>query len=392
MPLFLHTADWQIGRQFASFDPEVAPLLADARIAVVERIARRAADLQADAVLVAGDVFDAQTVSDRIIRRCFNAMAAYGGPWLLIPGNHDAALDESVWSRAQRLGAVPPHVHLLLTPEVRVFADQGFAVLPAPLTARHTHGDLSAWFDGADTPPGLLRIGLGHGSVQGLLAGGIDATNPIAPDRALRARLDYFALGDWHGTRRIDARTWYAGTPEPDRFRDNDAGQVLEVRIDGPGLEPRVTAWPSGAFRWQSWSLRLDGASDVDPLADRLAALGAADVLDLRLSGELDLATRERLERHVGEAAARCRHLVADLDGLRLLPTDEDLAGLAADGYVGELLAELREESRSVEPATAQRAQDALALLARALVRLRAGTAPVGDRTAAGSAAPGGAA
>lgn len=28
MPRFLHTADWQIGRQFASFDPEQAPLLA----------------------------------------------------------------------------------------------------------------------------------------------------------------------------------------------------------------------------------------------------------------------------------------------------------------------------------------------------------------------------
>lgn len=379
MPLFLHTADWQIGRQFASFDPEVAPLLADARFAVVERIARHAAARQADAVLVAGDVFDAQTVSDRVIRRCFNAMAAYGGPWLLIPGNHDAALDESVWSRAQRLGAVPPNVHLLLTAEVRVFAEQGFAVLPAPLTARHTHGDLSDWFDAAETPAGLLRIGLGHGSVQGLLAEGIDATNPIAPDRAQRARLDYFALGDWHGTRRIDARTWYAGTPEPDRFRDNDAGQVLEVRLDGPGLEPQVSAWPSAAFRWRSWSLRLDGDSDVEQLAQRLAALDAADVLDLSLTGELDLAARERLDRHVGEAAARCRHLVADLDGLRLRPTDEDLAGLAADGYVGELLSELREEGRSADPATAQRAQDALALLARGLLRLR---------TDAGSAAP----
>ena len=379
MPLFLHTADWQIGRQFASFDPEVAPLLADARFTVVERIARRAAERRVDAVLVAGDVFDAQTVSDRVLRRCFNAMSAYGGPWLLIPGNHDAALDESVWTRAQRLGAVPPHVHLLLTPQVRVFADAGFAVLPAPLTARHTHGDLSAWFDDADTPPGLLRLGLAHGSVQGLLAEGIDATNPIEPTRAQSARLDYLALGDWHGTRRIDARTWYAGTPEPDRFRDNDAGQVLEVRIDAPGAEPVVTPWASGAFRWQAWTQRLDGPSDVDRLADRLGGLGASDVVDLRLDGQLDLGARERVERLVGEAAARCRHLDADLDALVLAPTDEDLAGLSVDGYVAELLAELRGEAAGGDPAGAQRAQDALALLTRALARQRpAGTPATG--------------
>ena len=37
-------------------------------------------------------------------------------------------------------------------------------------------------------------------------------------DRAGHAAQDYLALGDWHGTRRIDARTWYSGTPEHDRF------------------------------------------------------------------------------------------------------------------------------------------------------------------------------
>lgn len=105
MPSFIHTADWQIGRQYGRFAPDDAAALAEARFTTVERISRLATEQAVDAVLVAGDVFDAQTVSDRSIRRLFNSLAGFAGPWVMLPGNHDAALAESVWSRAQRLGA-----------------------------------------------------------------------------------------------------------------------------------------------------------------------------------------------------------------------------------------------------------------------------------------------
>ncbi|MEK8051973.1 DNA repair exonuclease [Ideonella sp. DXS22W] len=368
MPRFLHTADWQIGRQFSTFDPEHAPLLADARLAAVERLAALATQHQVSAVLVAGDVFDAQTVADRTVRRLFNALAGYAGPWLLIPGNHDAALAESVWTRAQRLGAVPPNAHLLLAPEPRLFAEAGFAVLPAPLTQRHTHGDLTAWFDGCDTPAGLLRLGLAHGSVQGLLAEGIDATNPIAPERAERARLDYLALGDWHGCKRIDARTWYAGTPEPDRFKDNGAGQALLVDIAALGAEPQVTPLAVGQYRWQALGATLQVASDVDALVDQLAAVGASDVVSLTLAGRIDLAGHARLQAAIARAEAAARDLQCDHADLQLNPTDEDIAALQADGYLGELIAELRAEQDG-DTADARTARDALALLTATLAQ-----------------------
>jgi DNA repair exonuclease SbcCD nuclease subunit len=368
MPLFLHTADWQIGRQFATFDPEHAPLLAEARVQAVKRLAELACRHAVAAVLVAGDVFDAQTVAPRTIHRLFQAMEGFAGPWLLIPGNHDAALAESVWTRAQRLGAVPAHVHVLLAPEVRVFAELGFAVLPAPLTQRHTYGDLTEWFDRAETPAGLLRIGLAHGSVQGLLAEDIDSANPIAPDRAARARLDYLALGDWHGRKQINARTWYAGTPEPDRFKSNDAGFALLVDLPAPGAEPQVTSLPTAQFQWHPLQADLQVASDVDALIQRLHALGPADVAELRLSGQIDLAGEQRLQAALGSAEARSRHLQVERSALRLQPTDEDIAGLQADGYLGEVIAELRLASQqAADTAAARTAQDALALLAAQL-------------------------
>src|SRR5690606_13789875 len=113
-------------------------------------------------------------------------------------------------------------------------------VLAAPLTQRQTHVDLTAAFDSLPSSPGLLRIGLAHGSVEGILQEGIDSPNPIAQDRATRAGLAYLALGDWHGTKRINERTWYSGTPEQDRYKDNDSGNVLLVEIDTPHALPRV--------------------------------------------------------------------------------------------------------------------------------------------------------
>lgn len=358
---FLHTADWQIGRQYPRFAPEDAAALFEARFAAVERIALMAAEGSYDAVLVAGDVFDAQTVHERSIRRTFNAMQAYGGPWIMIPGNHDAALVESVWSRAQRLGVIPPNAHIALEPGVLPFPELGFAVLAAPLTQRHTASDLTAWFDQAETSPGLARVGLAHGSVQGVLAPDIDSPNPIAPGRASTARLDYLALGDWHGTQQIEARTWYSGTPEPDRFKSNDAGQVLSVSLQGPDQPPLVSAHPTGAFQWLSWQENLHLETDLDLLLERLAQLPVNTVLELTLGGRTDLAGQQRLDSGLAQTQARLRSVQTTSMDLELMPTDDDIAALHADGYLGEVLAQLQLSQDGPE---ADAARDALVILA----------------------------
>lgn len=373
MPRILHTADWQIGRQYDRFGPEDGPALAEARLHTVERIARLAAEQAVDVVLVAGDIFDAQTISDRTIRRLFNALQGFSGPWVMLPGNHDAALAESIWTRARRLDAIPAQVHLALTPEVMLFADLGLAILPAPLTQRQTFSDLTEWFDQAETPPELLRIGIAHGSVQGILADDIDSPNPIDPQRAARARLDYLALGDWHGCRQINERTWYSGTPEQDRFKSNDAGYLLDVTLSVPGAAPQVTPVAVGEFPWLQWQQQLDLPSDLDALLARLESQQRSSVISLTVTGELDLLGEQRLHDALGRAQALHRVLETHLGGLRLTPTDEDIAMLQADGYLGEVIGQLRELQQGTEPETAR---EALVLLA-GLLRDRQQEAPL---------------
>lgn len=367
----LHTADWQIGKLFGQFEPDEAALLAQARFDAVERLAALAAVQGVQMVLVAGDVFDAQGVSDKTIHRLFHCMRGYAGPWVMIPGNHDAALSESVWTRAARLNAIPANVHVCLRAEPLLFEASGIAVLPAPLTQRITHADLTDGFADAATPAGLYRIGVAHGSVQGILAEDIDSSNPIAAGRAAQARIDYLALGDWHGCRQVDGRTWYSGTPETDRFRANDSGRALIVELAAPGAEPVVTPVVTGQFRWLDESATLRVPSDVDRLLAWLSGLGLADVVQLAVDGQTDLAGLARIRDAIVQAQARARAVLADLGGLRIEPTDDDIDALAADGYLGEVIGELRAGQTGADAGVSR---DALVLLAGILARRR-GTA-----------------
>lgn len=359
----LHTADWQIGRVFGQFEPDDAAALFEARFAVVERVAEIATTQAVDAILVAGDVFDAQTVAEKSIRRLFNAMQGFTGTWVLMPGNHDAALAESVWSRAKRLGAIPSNVIVCLEPKPIVVAGK-FTLLPAPLTQRQTYADLTEWFAAHVSTDDLPRIGLAHGSVQGILPDHVDSANPIAAGRAQGAGLAYLALGDWHGTMRVDGKTWYAGTPESDRFKANESGQALLVTIEGVTLEPVVIAVPTGKFDWRQIEQQVAVDSDVDEVVRTLEAVGGSEVLHVRLSGTCSLAGHRQLSASLGVARAKARAVLWDAAALRLEPTEQDIQALHADGFVGEVLQELREQQAGTEP---ELARDAILALARIL-------------------------
>lgn len=366
MPRFLHTADWQIGRQYGQFPPDDAIPLAEARFKAVERIAALANEHQVDAVLVAGDVFDTQTVSPRTIRQMFNAMAGFRGQWIMIAGNHDAALAESVWTRARRLEVIPGNVDLLLEPAtVKEYPALGIAILAAPLTQRHTYDDLTSVFDAVETTPGLLRIGLAHGSVQGMLSEDIDSANPISADRTERAKLDYLALGDWHGCLEVNPRVWYSGTPEPERFRNNDAGRTLLVDIARSGATPQVTRLTTARHRWESAEFQLNVPSDVDPVIQWLQQQEEQVVLNLVLTGQTDIEHHFALTRAISEAEGRLRSVRVDMSGVKLIPTDAEIAGLQADGYLGEVIADLRDLQDRGEDA--EIAGEALAILATLL-------------------------
>jgi DNA repair exonuclease SbcCD nuclease subunit len=351
----LHTADWQLGKPFTRFaDGDVAVHLRDARLAAVERIAALAAAEDVAAVLVAGDVLESEHSEPGLLRRMVHRMAAFPGPWLLLPGNHDPARLGGVWDQFRQSGDCPANVHVLTEPQPLALADGRLVVLPAPLTQKHVTGDPTMWFETAEVPAGAVKVGLAHGAVREFLHDAAESPNPIALDRAERAGLDYLALGDWHSVLRITPQTWYCGTPEPDRFTKSGIGEVLLVSIAGPGSTVSVEQRRIGRLEWREVALDLGQAPDAAVIQDQFQALLAtlatpADtVLRLTLEGGLDLAGWAGLGGALERLGERLRHLEEETGALATAASDADLAALATEPLLAEVADAL---GRSTDPA-----------------------------------------
>ncbi len=346
---FIHTADWQLGKAFGQFPAETAFALRTQRLTSVETIAALARQHAVDAVLVAGDAFDSNTVADRTLIQAIEAIRAFPGPWVFLPGNHDAALSHSVWSRLRAMG-LPGNVVIADAPTALDLWDARAMVLPAPMRRRRETEDLTRWFCEAPSAEGTLRIGLAHGSLANRLPG--EAGHEIAEDRAARSGLAYLALGDWHGAQEIAPRTFYAGTPEPDRHKTNEvaSGSVYLVEIEGTGAPARVIRLAVGRFAWVRHEIALlDGTSAaVADAFDRLTSAPRDTVLSLALSGTITLAERYRLERLVAHWSDRLHHLEVDDGDLREEPTPDDLDAIDTAGFVR--LAVDRLQAKAADP------------------------------------------
>ena len=360
---FVHTADWQIGKPFRNFPSDLAGELAAARFASIAKIAEIARAQGAAHVLVAGDVFDSETLPNLTVRKALERLATEASiTWLLLPGNHDPARLGGIWDRIQRLG-VPANVVPLLTPEPYAVS-QDAVILPAPLTSKNPGSDPTAWMDGCATPAGVARIGLAHGSIQGFGSDGESAVL-IARDRAVTANLTYLALGDWHGLKRISDSTWYSGTPEPDRYPGNEPGSVVAVAIDGPRaihVEPVASAH----FRWAKVDNTLRAFADLEATCrDLIGSARTPSLLLVRLalSGSLSLAEHGQIEAWREALGARLAHLDLDTAALAARPVSSDLESLGGEGPLVEAARQLA--ALAADPANADRAA-----AERALIRL----------------------
>lgn len=233
---------------------------------------------------------------------------------------------------------------------------------------RHEVDDPTAWLPNRETHEGI-RIALAHGGVVDFAAlSGDDLESPNLIDiQAILAKgFDYVALGDWHGTLKVDRRAWYSGTPEPTRFKEKNPGGVLVVRVAAPGSEPEIERVQIASTSWQHWNEVLTDDAAIAGLEARFAALPQATTscIELTLSGTLTLAGQTRLDALLQVWSERCMLLRADTQAVVAKPSEDDIAAIAEAGLLAGTVDRLRADST---PAAA----DALLLLHRLLAATR---------------------
>jgi len=171
--------------------------------------------LRADVVLLAGDTFESNQVGVALIDRAGRLLADAGMPVVILPGNHDPALPDSVYVRGG-LAQIPNLAILGITHDEAVH----FAAHDLEIWG-HAHRDYFDMPPLSQPRPRSTRwqVAIGHGHYEPPAT----RANPLRPswvfgDEEIAATAaDYLALGHWDRPLRVGdgaVPAYYSGSPE----------------------------------------------------------------------------------------------------------------------------------------------------------------------------------
>jgi DNA repair exonuclease SbcCD nuclease subunit len=358
---FVHAADLHLDsplRSVALRDPELGARLALASRKVLARIVDMCIAHDAEALVLAGDVFD-DAEPDLAARAHLVAelarLARTGVPTVVIRGNHDALMDMT------RHGPLGADVHLLDadTPTATI---RGVEFHGLSFEARHTSESALPRYP--QPTHGKRNVGVMHTSLGG--AAGHDPYAPCAPGDLMTHGFDYWALGHIH--RRSEAcqnGAWVVmvGIPQGRHAREPGAGSVTLVTL---GEACMVEAVPVAHLAFENATVDMTGCDDAQAragaAADALAACAAEDhevALRVELVGDGAAGWADDPRTHLAAVAERFEGLY--LERVRL----GDVTPPAANQLAGDLVRLMREEA--AKPGFRAQAVEMLAQMRAAL-------------------------
>jgi DNA repair protein SbcD/Mre11 len=192
----------------------------------------------ADLLLIVGDLFDSSRVSAEALDFALGAIRSAQMPVVMIPGNHDAHDERSIYAGLgpERL---PQNLHLILEPEGRVV---NFPELSTRLWGRALveHSPEYRPLMGMPEPSAdTWNIALAHGFYTDEAS--TYRSSPITPEEIATSGYHYIALGHIHlfgDVSHGDTRAFYCGTPAP-LYSGSEAGWVAEI-LCTPGQPVKV--------------------------------------------------------------------------------------------------------------------------------------------------------
>jgi len=228
----LHTADLHLdGDAYGRAEDLAAHRERERR--VFRQVVDRALADEVDLVLIAGDLFDHNRVSDDSVAFVRAELARLRQPVVILPGNHDCLEPKGVHERHD-FAAGAPHVHVIrgLDGEIVEFPE-----LDAVVWGRGMQEHVTSFQPLAHVPSRPDRrwsIAMGHGFFYDERQRP-DRSSPIFAEEIRATGWDYVALGHHHLQADVSqpgVAAWYAGAP----------GTVVRVEFsaDGVRAEPRA--------------------------------------------------------------------------------------------------------------------------------------------------------
>ncbi|MGC1679333.1 MAG: DNA repair exonuclease [Candidatus Binataceae bacterium] len=210
----LHTSDVHLETDTFGAGPRGEQLRDRVRGAFA-RVIDLANERSADLLLIVGDLFDSARVSEAGLAFALGTIGRARMPVVMIPGNHDAHDERSIYAGLAP-SALPPNLHLILEPEGRTIE---FPELAVKLWGRALVEHTPEYRPLAGIPapdPNLWNIALAHGFY--MEDGDSYRSSPITGEEIAASGDDYIALGHvhiWSDVSHGGTRAFYCGTPAP---------------------------------------------------------------------------------------------------------------------------------------------------------------------------------
>lgn len=273
---FVHTADLHLDACFVAsgMPTAVANRRRQSLRDVLHGIVRRAAEWPADALLIAGDLYDHERVSrDTIafLRSEFESIEPV--PVIVAPGNHDPFTADSPYATE----SWPDNVKIFSKPEWSVHEFQEGRL--------HVHGFAFDGFEISSNPFGTLRIpddgathvAVAHGTERAHQPPDGESYAPFDAAVAAPRGLAYLALGHFHQVTEIqgpfDTVMYYPGAPEGHGFNESGPRHYLEVEIEDGAV--RVARVPSARVVYAVHTLDCSGFSSAQQVVDALRRIAS---------------------------------------------------------------------------------------------------------------------
>lgn len=278
MVKILHAADFHMDSAFVALSEEQARQRRQESRRSVERMVDYANDHGAQLMLLAGDLFDGDSVYSQTGEMLCAALGRFSGQVVIAPGNHDSFQPKSAYARI----ALPENVHVFTSGEQEsiAFPQYGCTVYGAAFTGE----EASAWQGFSVTGDGIA-IGVLHGEV-----GTKDSKyRPISADSIANSGLDYLALGHVHqysGIQMAGKTAWaYPGCTEGRGFDELGDKGFLFGEVDRGGVKLRFVPFAKRRYEWLE--IDVTDQTPADAVLRKLPLQTENDIYRIVLTGEV---------------------------------------------------------------------------------------------------------